>query len=164
MKKKWQLKSKASLKNTNMTLVVYCRNNGLLNCIIYAWLTHYNDFIMSRMGLKSSASSVFIQAFIQAQIIENIKASRHWPLCGESLVTIEFPAQMASNVENVSIWWRHHERFNNIVVILLRHVLQTKNILSWYNIHKKHDFKLNLCDTITKMQISNQHCVSFICP
>ena len=32
----------------------------------------------------------------------NIKAPRHWPLCGE------FPAQMASNAENVSIWWRHH--------------------------------------------------------
>ena len=30
-------------------------------------------------------------------------------LCeGNSLGTEEFPAQMASNVENVSIWWRHH--------------------------------------------------------
>ena len=30
-------------------------------------------------------------------------------LCGgNSLVTSEFPAQMASNTENVSIWWRHH--------------------------------------------------------
>ena len=30
-------------------------------------------------------------------------------LCaGDSPVTGEFPAQMASNVENVSIWWRHH--------------------------------------------------------
>ena len=27
-------------------------------------------------------------------------------LCGE--FTGEFPAQMASNAENVSIWWRHH--------------------------------------------------------
>ena len=25
--------------------------------------------------------------------------------------TGEFPAQMASNAENVSIWWRHHEMF-----------------------------------------------------
>ena len=24
--------------------------------------------------------------------------------------TGEFPAQMASNAENVSIWWRHHEK------------------------------------------------------
>ena len=30
-------------------------------------------------------------------------------LCAwNSPVTGEFPAQMASNVENVSIWWRHH--------------------------------------------------------
>ena len=27
---------------------------------------------------------------------------------GKSLVTCEFPAQRASNAENVSIWWRHH--------------------------------------------------------
>ena len=32
-------------------------------------------------------------------------------LCeGNSLVTSEFPAQRASNAENVSILWRHHER------------------------------------------------------
>ena len=29
-------------------------------------------------------------------------------MCGEFIGTGEFPAQMASNVENVSIWWRHH--------------------------------------------------------
>ena len=28
---------------------------------------------------------------------------------GNSLVTGEFPAQRASNAENVFIWWRHHE-------------------------------------------------------
>ena len=33
-------------------------------------------------------------------------------LCvGNSPVTGEFPAQMASNAENVSIWWRHHAIF-----------------------------------------------------
>ena len=33
-------------------------------------------------------------------------------LCvGNSPVTGEFPAQMASNAENVSIWWRHHAFF-----------------------------------------------------
>ena len=32
-------------------------------------------------------------------------------LCeGNSPVTGEFPAQMASNAENVSIWWRHHTK------------------------------------------------------
>ena len=43
----------------------------------------------------------------------NIKAPPHWPLCGEFTGTGEFPAQMASNAENVSIWWRHHgEKLN----------------------------------------------------
>ena len=33
-------------------------------------------------------------------------------LCvGNSPVTDEFPAQKASNAENVSIWWRHHDIF-----------------------------------------------------
>ena len=31
---------------------------------------------------------------------------------GNSPGTGEFPAQMASNTENVSIWWRHHEQMN----------------------------------------------------
>ena len=55
---------------------------------------------MARWRLKSPASRLFTQSFIQAQIKENIKAPRH-------AVTGEFPAQMASNAENVSIWWRH---------------------------------------------------------
>ena len=36
-------------------------------------------------------------------------------LCaGNSPVTGELPAQMASNAENVSIWWRHHELLETI--------------------------------------------------
>ena len=57
---------------------------------------------------KSPASRLFTQPFIQTQIKENIKAPCHWPLCGEFTGTGEFPAQMASNAENVSIWWRYH--------------------------------------------------------
>ena len=38
-------------------------------------------------------------------------------LCaGKSPVTGEFPAQMASNAENISIWWRHHD--NNVHPLL----------------------------------------------
>ena len=42
---------------------------------------------------------------------ENIKAPLHWPLCG----TGEFPTQMASYAENVSIWWRHHGLNTSII-------------------------------------------------
>ena len=58
--------------------------------------------------LRSPASRLFTQPFIRAQIKQNFKAPRHWPLCGEFTGTGQFPAQKASNAENVSIWWRHH--------------------------------------------------------
>ena len=59
-----------------------------------------------RWSLKSPASRLFTQLFIQARIKENIKAPRHWLLCEK--FTGEFPAQRAGNAENVSIWWCHH--------------------------------------------------------
>ena len=37
----------------------------------------------ARWRLKSPASPLFTQPFNQAQIKENIKAPRHWPLCGD---------------------------------------------------------------------------------
>ena len=55
----------------------------------------------------TSLTIVYTQPIIQAQIKENIKAPRHWPLYGE--FTSELPAQMASKVENVSVWWHHHD-------------------------------------------------------
>ena len=55
-------------------------------------------------------------------------------LCaGNSPVTDEFPAHKASNAENVSIWWRHHELYLN------EHSVSTRNpsTLSWqYPSHK----------------------------
>ena len=40
---------------------------------------------------------------------ERISKLRVTGLCEGNLpVTDEFPAQRASNAENVSIWWRHH--------------------------------------------------------
>ena len=60
--------------------------------------------LWARWRLKSPASWLFIQPFIQAQIKENIKL-RVTGLCeGNSPVTGEFPAQRTSNPENVSIW------------------------------------------------------------
>ena len=72
-----------------------------------------------RWHLKSPASRLFTQSFIQTQITENIKVLRHWPLCGEFTVTGEFPAQRASNAENVSIWWRHHENKDYCYLVTL---------------------------------------------
>ena len=40
-------------------------------------------FQWAQWRLKSSASRLFTQSLIQAQIKENIKAPRHWSWCGE---------------------------------------------------------------------------------
>ena len=73
-------------------------------------VAHDNDVIMDSMGSQITSLPLFTEPFIWAQIKENIKAPRHWPLCGEFTGPGEFPAQMASNAENVSIWWRHHAK------------------------------------------------------
>ena len=47
----------------------------------YCFITVTSQWV--RWRLKSPASPLFTQPFIRAQIKENIKALRHWPLCGE---------------------------------------------------------------------------------
>ena len=74
--------------------------------------THCGDSLRWRHNGRDSVSyhqpRACTQPFIQAQIKENIKL-RVTSLCGgNSPVTGEFPAQIASNAENVPIWWRHH--------------------------------------------------------
>ena len=59
----------------------------------FAWGIHLDWFASfenplqwrhnERDGIKSQASRVFTQWFVQGQIKENIKALRHWPLWGE---------------------------------------------------------------------------------
>ena len=67
-------------------------------------LHYYSDVIMGAI-----ASPLFTETFIREQIKENIKAPRHWPLWGEFTGDRWIPRQMASNAENDSIWWRHHD-------------------------------------------------------
>ena len=60
------------------------------------------------LRLKSPASRLFTQPFVQTQI-KKIPATRHWGFCEwNSPLTSEFSTQRASDAENVSIWWRHH--------------------------------------------------------
>ena len=62
----------------------------------------------ARWRLKSLASRLFAQTFVQAHIKENIKAQHHWPLWRESIGDRWIPSQRASNAENVFIWLRHY--------------------------------------------------------
>ena len=52
-------------------------------------------------------------------------------LCeGNSPVTAEFPAQRASNAENVSIWWRHHV-ISRSGIFDFTHILQDYLTCTW---------------------------------
>ena len=90
------------------------RNGGNLNQYKDVVL-HYNDIIMSRMASQITSLTIVYSTvyFFKAKIKENIKAPRHWPLCGEFTVTGKFHAQRASNAENVSIWCRHHDQYRD---------------------------------------------------
>ena len=73
---------------------------------------------------------------------------------GNPPVTDEFPAQMASNAKNVSIWWRHHvpTNFDNDVKIVsdigararyIQFSKMTKKLyFNWCNIGVKHQLAL----------------------
>ena len=79
---------------------------------------------MTTMASKITSLTVVYSIVYSAQIKENIKAPRHWTLCGEFTGTGEFPAQRASNAENVSIWLRHYE-----VKSTARHVISSRGFV-----------------------------------
>ena len=62
-------------------------------------------------------------------------------LCeGNSPVTDEFPAQRASNAENVSIWWRHHEIVHCVATWLFylpRHSSNSKYLPPAHPVHQE---------------------------
>ena len=65
---------------------------------------HYWDVIMGAMVSQITSLTIVYSTITK-------KASKlcvTGPCAGNSPVTGEFPAQMTSNAENVSIWWRHH--------------------------------------------------------
>ena len=68
-----------------------------MGCIIRPY--HYRDVIMDLTIVYST---------IYSGADERKHQSSASLAFGNSPVTCEFPAQMASNAENVSIWWRHH--------------------------------------------------------
>ena len=71
---------------------------------------------MSAMGSRiTSLTAVYSSVYSGADKKKTSKL-RVTDLCeGNSPVTGEFPAQRASNADNVSIWWRHHDKQSIIV-------------------------------------------------
>ena len=79
------------------------------SCKLVLWECRYNDVIMGAMASQITSLTIVCSAVYSMRRSKKTSKLRvTGPLCGNSPVTGEFPAQRASNVENVSIWWRHH--------------------------------------------------------
>ena len=69
---------------------------------------HYKDVIMDAMASQITSLTIVYSAVFRRRSKKTSKLCVTGLCEGNSTATGEFPAQMASNAENVSIWWRHH--------------------------------------------------------
>ena len=75
---------------------------------------HYSDVIMGSIASQNHQPQDCLLNSLFRRRLKNTSKLRVTGLCaGNSPVTVEFPAQMASNAENASIWWRHHQSNTN---------------------------------------------------
>ena len=103
----------------------------------------------ARWRLKSPAFGWLAESF-NAQIKkQNIKAPHHWLLCGE--FTGQFPAQRASNAENVSIWWRHHAIKSSLRKSqTIQICVSVKQINLWFSV-VRYDFSIMYIKSFSDM-------------
>ena len=69
---------------------------------------HYNDVIMGAVSSQNTSLTIVLNGWFRRRWKKTSKLGVTGLCAGNSPGTGEFPAQMASNAENVSIWWRHH--------------------------------------------------------
>ena len=77
-----------------------------LCCLQISVALHYTDVIMGTI-----ASQITSLAIVYSTVYSDADQRKHHNSASLAFVWgihWEFPAQMASNAENVSIWWRHH--------------------------------------------------------
>ena len=76
----------------------------------YSASEHYNDVIICAMASQVTSLTIAYSNVYSGAIAKKTSKLRVTSLCvGNSPTTGDFHAQKTSNVENVSIWWRHHE-------------------------------------------------------
>ena len=105
---RWSLPSTFSVMIGAYFLTTFPFLCGVSIANIYFWVKHYGDVIVGAMASQITSLAIVYSTFYSCTDQGNIKSPRHWPLCREFTGDRWIPAQMASNAENVSIWWRHH--------------------------------------------------------
>ena len=100
-----------------MVLTTFCTLDWIPYCqneVITSWnqspISHYDDVKMGTMTSQINNLTIVYSNRLFRRRSKKTSKLRVTGLCaGNSPGTGEFPAQMASNAENVSISWRHHE-------------------------------------------------------
>ena len=88
-------------------------------------LVHYSDVIMSAMASQITNLTIVYPMVYSGRRSKKTSKLRVTGLCeGNSPVAGEFPAQRASNAENVVIWCRHHV-INPLAMGNLNEILDT---------------------------------------
>ena len=104
----------------------------VVHVYIYVCVYHYSDIIWTLRRPKSPATPLYVTACSGWQQ----KKHQNSPLlaCGKGNPPLAdgFPSQMASNMENVSIWWRHHDLYlcyisRHAVAVFKRYVFRKPN-------------------------------------
>ena len=86
------------------------------------WRHNERDGVSNHLRLDG-----FSQRFVRAQIKENIKAPRHWPLWGEFTSDQSIPSQKASNAEMFL--------FDDVILEYFKCVNGNWNISIWLKIY-----------------------------
>ena len=96
---------------------------AVVTLFIFVLLIHYNDVIMSAMASQVTSLKIVYSTVYSKRISKKTSKLSVTGLCeGNSPVTGKFPAQRASNAENISIWWRHHEIKSRNISLAIRYV------------------------------------------
>ena len=102
----------------------------ILHCLLHMTLQWRHN---GRDGVSNHQHhDCLLNRLFRCRSKENIKAPRHWPFSGEFTSDRWIPAQMASNAENVSIWWRHHDKAYIEVYAINRNTHTWKLFLSHF--------------------------------
>ena len=91
-----------------MVSLGYSQLNDIMKIIQETRYMHYIDVIMTTMPSQITSLTV-----VNSIVYSGADQRKHQSSVSLAFVrgihrTGEFPAQMASNAENASIWWRHH--------------------------------------------------------
>ena len=85
-------------------------------------LAHDNDVIMGAMAFQITSVTIVYSTVYSGEVKRKQQSSASVAFCaGNSPVTGEFPAQIASNAENVAIGRRHHDTMIQLVRAYMHH-------------------------------------------